>query len=241
VLDAPNASLDAAGDTALTDAIMAVRRRGGIAIVIAHRPSALAAVNKGSGDGQRASARLRAERRRAAHHAAHRSTSVTFPDELIARGAEPDVAEILKGEQILFETRANQKQQLGERTTGLRQESAGNTAQAEAKARGIALIKKELDGLEGLERQQLVRTEKMTSRLREQARTEGEMAQLSAAAGQSKDRIAGIEMQRLSIESEAKSEVIKELRATQGKLVELFERLHGSSRSVEAHRYPQPR
>jgi ATP-binding cassette subfamily C protein len=46
VLDEPNASLDAAGDAALTEAILAIRRRGGIAIVIAHRPSALAAVNK---------------------------------------------------------------------------------------------------------------------------------------------------------------------------------------------------
>ena len=46
VLDEPNASLDAAGDAALTEAIASVRRRGGIAIVIAHRPSALAAVNK---------------------------------------------------------------------------------------------------------------------------------------------------------------------------------------------------
>ncbi len=46
VLDEPNASLDAAGDAALTEAILSVRRRGGIAIVIAHRPSALAAVNK---------------------------------------------------------------------------------------------------------------------------------------------------------------------------------------------------
>ena len=165
-------------------------------------------------------ARLKAERDDA--------PSVVFPQDLIARSQEPDVAEILKGEQVLFEariqTRANQKQQLGERITGLRQESAGNTAQAEAKAREIALIKKELDGLEGLERQQLVRTEKMTSMRREQARIEGEMAQLSAAAGQSKDRIAEIEMQRLSIDSEAKSDVIKELRETQGKLVELSER-----------------
>lgn len=154
--------------------------------------------------------------------------SVTFAADLIARSAEPDIQEILKGEQILFEarikTRTTQKQQLGERITGLRQESAGNTAQAEAKAREIALIKKELDGLEGLERQQLVRTEKMTAMRREQARIEGEMAQLSAAAGQSMDRIAEIEMQRLSIDSEAKSEIIKDLRDTQGKLVELSER-----------------
>ncbi len=46
VLDEPNASLDASGDFALSDAIMGVRKRGGIAVVIAHRPSALSAVNR---------------------------------------------------------------------------------------------------------------------------------------------------------------------------------------------------
>jgi ATP-binding cassette subfamily C protein len=46
VLDEPNSNLDAAGDNALTAAIASVRARGGIAIVIAHRPSALAAVDK---------------------------------------------------------------------------------------------------------------------------------------------------------------------------------------------------
>jgi PrtD family type I secretion system ABC transporter len=46
VLDEPNANLDANGDQALGEAILAIRNRGGIAVVIAHRPSALAAVNK---------------------------------------------------------------------------------------------------------------------------------------------------------------------------------------------------
>ena len=46
VLDEPNSNLDRAGDGALTGAIQSVRSRGGIAIVIAHRPSALAAVDK---------------------------------------------------------------------------------------------------------------------------------------------------------------------------------------------------
>jgi ATP-binding cassette subfamily C protein len=46
ILDEPNASLDSAGDAALTEAILSIRKRGGIAVVIAHRPSALAAVNK---------------------------------------------------------------------------------------------------------------------------------------------------------------------------------------------------
>ncbi|MEO1206563.1 MAG: type I secretion system permease/ATPase [Pseudomonadota bacterium] len=46
VLDEPNANLDAEGEVSLTSAIKSVRARGGIAIVIAHRPSAIAAVDK---------------------------------------------------------------------------------------------------------------------------------------------------------------------------------------------------
>jgi ATP-binding cassette subfamily C protein len=45
VLDEPNSSLDKEGDEALTRAILGVRARGGIVIVIAHRPSALAGVD----------------------------------------------------------------------------------------------------------------------------------------------------------------------------------------------------
>jgi ATP-binding cassette subfamily C protein len=45
VLDEPNSNLDAEGDEALTRAIASVRERGGIVIVIAHRPSAIAGVD----------------------------------------------------------------------------------------------------------------------------------------------------------------------------------------------------
>ncbi len=42
MLDEPNSNLDAEGDEALTRAILGVRARGGIAVVVAHRPSAIA-------------------------------------------------------------------------------------------------------------------------------------------------------------------------------------------------------
>jgi ATP-binding cassette subfamily C protein len=45
VLDEPNSNLDAEGDEALSRAIFGIRERGGIAIVIAHRPSAIAGVD----------------------------------------------------------------------------------------------------------------------------------------------------------------------------------------------------
>jgi ATP-binding cassette, subfamily C, type I secretion system permease/ATPase len=46
VLDEPNSNLDMEGDQALTQAIMGVRARGGIVIVVAHRTSALAGVDQ---------------------------------------------------------------------------------------------------------------------------------------------------------------------------------------------------
>lgn len=45
LLDEPNSNLDGAGEAALEGAIRSVRERGGIAIVIAHRPSVLAQVD----------------------------------------------------------------------------------------------------------------------------------------------------------------------------------------------------
>lgn len=165
-------------------------------------------------------ARLRAER--------DDVKEITFPEELLKRASEPAIVQILSGEKTLFESRVGareaQKGQLGERISGLQEEVAGLTTQAEAKQRELDLIGKELAGLEGLEAQKLVPTSKMMALRREGARLEGERAQLQAQAGSSRGRIAEIELQRLGIDVEAKSEVVKELRETEGKLVELSER-----------------
>jgi ATP-binding cassette subfamily C protein len=45
VLDEPNSNLDSDGEAALTQAILGVRARGGIVIVVAHRRSILAGVD----------------------------------------------------------------------------------------------------------------------------------------------------------------------------------------------------
>src|SRR3978361_95924 len=45
IMDEPNSNLDGEGEAALTQAIEGIRDRGGIVIVIAHRPSALVAVD----------------------------------------------------------------------------------------------------------------------------------------------------------------------------------------------------
>lgn len=165
-------------------------------------------------------ARLRAER--------DDKTSVAFPDDLLKRTNEPAITQIVTGEKALFDSRLSmreaQKGQLSERIAGLEQEISGVTNQAEAKTREIELIQKELVGVETLEAKQLVTTNRINSLRREAARLEGERAQLVSSAGSSRGRIAETEVQRLGIDREAKSEVAKDLRETEGKLVELAER-----------------
>jgi ABC-type protease/lipase transport system fused ATPase/permease subunit len=46
VLDEPNSNLDVEGDRALTAAILDLKQRGATVVVVAHRPSAIAAVDK---------------------------------------------------------------------------------------------------------------------------------------------------------------------------------------------------
>lgn len=46
ILDEPNANLDAAGEEALTACLEEARGRGAIVVVVAHRPAAIAALNK---------------------------------------------------------------------------------------------------------------------------------------------------------------------------------------------------
>jgi ATP-binding cassette, subfamily C, type I secretion system permease/ATPase len=46
VLDEPNSNLDAVGESALANAIKSMREKGSIVVVIAHRPSAIATVDK---------------------------------------------------------------------------------------------------------------------------------------------------------------------------------------------------
>lgn len=166
-------------------------------------------------------ARLKAERDNA--------TSVSIPPDLEARRqSEPHIADAIKGELGLFESRlqAHTKllDQLTERVAQLKEEISGVESQTEAKNLEIDLIQKELDGLEKLEEQQLVTTNRITNMRREAVRLRGERAQLISAAAGSRGRIAEIEINMLQRVDDRQTEVVKELREVQSKLNELGER-----------------
>src|SRR5262245_394520 len=165
-------------------------------------------------------ARLGAER--------DREVSLRIPSTLAGRSSEPEVAAIVAGESTLFESRkealAGQKSQLRERIAQLKEEIAGLTRQADAKAREIALVKIELDGVEKLWAKSLVSITKLTAMRREDARLDGERGQLVASAAQAKGKIAETELQIIQLDQEMRKEVMKDLREAQAKEAELFER-----------------
>lgn len=165
-------------------------------------------------------ARLKAER--------DSTQTIEIPRALMGRQGEPEIEEILAGERTLFESRrmarAGQKAQLRERIAQLNEEIAGLTAQQQAKAIELELVKTELAGQQQLWAKNLIAITKYTATQREAARLEGERAQLIAAAAQAKGKIAETELQVIQLDQDLRSEVIKDMRDIQAKEAELNER-----------------
>jgi len=154
---------------------------------------------------------------------------ITFPAELVARRSEPAVAMSATGEERLFEarrqTRDGLRSQLRERITQIHEEIRGLTAQYQAKENEIRLIGEELIGVEDLFKKNLVSIVRYMQLQRDQARIKGEYGQFIADIARAKGRISEIELQIIQIDQDHRTEVLKDLRETQGKIAELRERV----------------
>ncbi len=152
---------------------------------------------------------------------------VIIPGILKGKDTE-DVQRIIRGENNLFrsrhESRQKQKAQLRERIAQHGEEIIGIEGQVKAKATEKTLIGKELAGLETLEAQKLITTNRMVSMRRQAARLEGEHGQLLASAARIRGQITEVELQILSLEQEAQTKIVDELRQIDSKLAELAER-----------------
>ncbi len=154
--------------------------------------------------------------------------TVTFPDDLLARMNEPDVAKAVNGELRQFETRRasreGQKGQLRERSLQLGQEIGGYESQIVSKEKQIDWIQKELVGVNELWEKNLIPYQRVTALEREKERLGGERGQLTASIAQSKGKIAEIELQILQVDQDMRTEVGKDLAEIRAKTAELVER-----------------
>lgn len=148
--------------------------------------------------------------------------------EFISGQDETELKRIVRAERNLFQSRhqthAKQIEQLRERIRQHDQEIVGINGQIEAKATEISLIGEELQGLETLEAQKLITTNRMVSMRRQAARLKGEHGQLVASVARIRGQIAEVELQVLSLEQEKQTKIVDELRQIDSKLAELAER-----------------
>lgn len=154
---------------------------------------------------------------------------VTFAQELLDRRGEQGVATAISGEERLFESRRSgrigQRSQLRERVAQSQQEITGLTAQQEAKENEIKFIGEELVGVSQLYKQNLVSIQRFMALQRDQARLGGERGQFIAEIARARAKISETELQILQLDQDFRTDVLKDLRETQGKIAELKERL----------------
>ena len=128
--------------------------------------------------------------------------SITFSKDLMRQANVPDVAEVLRGEQRLFDlrrsARAGQKAQLQERINQSNEEIIGLTAQKAAKEKEAGLIENELSGVSELYQKNLVPLTRLSSLQREATHLGGERGQLAASIAQAKGKIAELQLQMIS-------------------------------------------
>lgn len=157
---------------------------------------------------------------------------VRFPPPLLARRSEANVESAVSGEAKLFlarrDARKGQRSQLQERVAQTQQEIRGLTAQQEAKESEIKFIGEELSGVSTLYKQNLVTIVRYMQLQRDQARLQGERGQLVAEIARSRGKVAETELQILQLEQDFRTEVLKDLRESQGRIAELQERVNAA-------------
>jgi HlyD family secretion protein len=159
--------------------------------------------------------------------------SVTFP-EASRNGPTREAAEsAISGEERLFQSRREgregQRAQLRERVAQIGEEIRGLAAQQQSKDSEIKYIGEELSGVLQLYNKNLVTIARYVQLQRDQARLQGERGQLIADIARSRGKVAETELQILQLDQDFRTDVLKDLRETQGRIAELQERTNAAA------------
>ena len=174
-------------------------------------------------------ARLTAERDNA--------TAFTFPAELQEMAkTRPEVAELMEGQVLLFEARAEtlsrQMAQLTERRAQIESQIKGITAQSAALTTQQNLIGQELGDQQALLDKGLAQSSRVLALQREEARLAGQVGELEASAAQARESISEIEIEMLRMASTRREEASTQLRDIGSQELELAERRRALTEQV---------
>lgn len=155
--------------------------------------------------------------------------AISFPEALLARGDQPDVARALHNEAQLFtfrqQSKAGQKSQLAERIAQYEMQITGLKAQADAYSRATELLAEEITNARNLRDGGLMTLAQLNALEREAATFGGELGEAMAGQAEAGGRIAETRLQILQIDGDLKTEIGAELRDVQAEIGEYVERL----------------
>ena len=155
---------------------------------------------------------------------------VTYPEDLrAAMDRYPAASAILTGQQKIFEARRQVMQAeiqiTNERIAQVRQEIVGLGAQKTALADRAAISSQELDQVIALSAKGLERKNRLLNLQREKADLDGQQGEVAAQISRAYQVISGAQADLAKLESDRLSEIAQGMRDTEGRIMQLRERL----------------
>lgn len=154
--------------------------------------------------------------------------TITFDEELIAvSAANPDISELMSGQQNLFNARRasveREVEQLGKRGEQIAAQVNGIEAQEESLSSQLGLIEEELGNKKTLLDRGLAQASTVLTLQREQARLRGQIGELAANKAQAEGRSTEIDIEMLKLGTAGREEAITSLRDLRYRELELSE------------------
>lgn len=165
-------------------------------------------------------ARLESERDRAG--------KVVFPQALLGRAADAEIAAMMNAEQRLYENRKavreSKKRQLEQRVQQLRDEIAGMDAERAANFREQGMVGEELNRFRSLHERGLMEKSRLSTLERQATDIDGDIGRLMAGIAGVEAKISETRLQILQIDEQWSEEVGADLREMDARIGEYVER-----------------
>jgi len=163
--------------------------------------------------------------------------AIAFPDDLLKRMGNPQVAQIVRAQESIFAARRNAR--LGElnileqQVGALRTEITGFASQQRSKEEQLQSLKRDLEGLLDLDKQGMVEKTRLRATERDIARLTGERDELVSKAAGTRTAISEKELKKFQVRKAFQEEVAAELKKAQAETFELAERESATRRTLE--------
>ena len=172
------------------------------------------------------SARLEAER--------DASDGITFTEDLLlAAETDPEIADMIVGQQNLFDaramSRAQEEEQLRRRKEQIGNQIDGISAQSEALSQQLDFMREELDAQISLLDRGLAQAPRVLGLQREEAGLLGQVGEFAATTAELEGRTTEIDLEILKLSTASREAAITELRDLQFREIELAEQYRATS------------